>query len=132
MPKDNLTSDPVSIAERDVLAERRRQVEKEGWDTAHDDKHTSGSLALAAASYAAYAGAEALRADTQPQKSRASEYQFVASQILWPFDREWWKPKDPRRDLVRAAALLIAEIERIDRHDNRIPHPDQYGWECPD
>jgi hypothetical protein len=27
----------------------------------------------------------------------------------------WWKPKDRRRDLVRAAALIIAEIERLDR-----------------
>lgn len=35
----------------------------------------------------------------------------------WPrsWSRAWWKPKNPRRDLVRAAALLIAEIERLDR-----------------
>lgn len=34
---------------------------------------------------------------------------------FWPWQRKWWKPKDPRRDLVRAGALIIAEIERIDR-----------------
>lgn len=113
----------LSGAERDVLTERHRQVSIEGWDAAHDDKHTTGCLALAAASYAAYAGAEALRADTSPRQSRASEYQFIASEKLWPFDRKWWKPKNPRRDLVRAAALLIAEIERIDRRANR-PRPD--------
>lgn len=33
----------------------------------------------------------------------------------WPWGSSWWKPKDPRRDLVRAGALILAEIERIDR-----------------
>ncbi|WP_171346570.1 hypothetical protein [Acinetobacter baumannii] len=32
-----------------------------------------------------------------------------------PFADTFWKPKSPRQDLVRAAALLIAEIERLDR-----------------
>lgn len=39
--------------------------------------------------------------------------------VLWPWDREWWKPKDRRRNLVRAAALLIAEIERLDRAEDK-------------
>lgn len=112
---DLLTKAGCTQALLDVARERVRQVSKEGWDTAHDDKHANGCLALASASYAAYAGAEALRAYAQPHASRADEYQFVASRILWPFDKEWWKPKNPRRDLVRAAALLLAEIERIDR-----------------
>lgn len=34
---------------------------------------------------------------------------------FWPWDSSWWRPKDARRDLVRAAALLLAEIERLDR-----------------
>ena len=50
-------------------------------------------------------GAERYRSDKIP-------YDWPAS---WSTD--WWKPKTPRRDLVRAAALLIAEIERIDRKD---------------
>lgn len=33
----------------------------------------------------------------------------------WPWSREWWKPKNPRRDLVKAGALIVAEIERLDR-----------------
>lgn len=32
-----------------------------------------------------------------------------------PWDEKWWKPKNPRRDLVKAGALILAEIERIDR-----------------
>jgi hypothetical protein len=32
----------------------------------------------------------------------------------WPTD--WrWNPADPRRNLVKAGALILAEIERIDR-----------------
>ncbi|AKQ30008.1 TPA: hypothetical protein JI225_05075 [Acinetobacter baumannii] len=36
---------------------------------------------------------------------------LLAIESLWSY----WKPKSPRQDLVRAAALLIAEIERLDR-----------------
>lgn len=35
--------------------------------------------------------------------------------LTWKWNSEHWKPKTPRRDLVRAVALLIREIERIDR-----------------
>jgi hypothetical protein len=90
-----------SRAEGDVLRERERQHYKEGFSAAHDDVHTRGELALAAAAYAV------------PENVRQF---FEANDIdLWPFHFEWWKPKDRRRDLVRAAALIIAEIERIDR-----------------
>jgi hypothetical protein len=34
---------------------------------------------------------------------------------VWCYRPAWWKPKDPRRDLIRAAALIVAEIERLDR-----------------
>lgn len=34
---------------------------------------------------------------------------------VWPWDESWWKPTTPRRDLVKAAALILAEIERLDR-----------------
>ena len=40
----------------------------------------------------------------------------------WPWADEWWKPKNPRRDLVRAAALLLAEIERLDREALKTPN----------
>jgi len=34
---------------------------------------------------------------------------------LWPWGKEWWKPSDRRRDLVKAGALIAAEIDRLDR-----------------
>ncbi|HCE9784511.1 TPA: hypothetical protein NH348_003290 [Pseudomonas aeruginosa] len=37
------------------------------------------------------------------------------SALFWPWDEEWWKPKSARENLVRAGALVLAEIERLDR-----------------
>lgn len=41
---------------------------------------------------------------------------------LWPHSWAscWFKPTNRRRDLVKAAALLIAEIDRLDRADDEI------------
>jgi hypothetical protein len=91
-------------AAADVIAERRRQVEVEDWTPDHDDGHKSGELAIAAACYALNA----------TDDTDGPEVRFVGAE-LWPWADEWWKPTDPRRDLVKAGALLIAEIERLDR-----------------
>lgn len=85
-------------ATRDVLAERRRQIEVEGWTTTCDDEHSAGQMARAAACYAAI--------NSKPVPS------------MWPWAPEWWKPRDDRRNLIKAAALIIAEIERLDRAAN--------------
>lgn len=89
-----------------VRAERRRQIESEGWSPEHDDGHVNNELSRAAACYLEYylSGPDAMVMD--PDDDCPAD---------WPWDPKWWKPKDPRRDLVRAAALLIAEIERLDR-----------------
>jgi hypothetical protein len=86
----------------DIATERARQIAVEGWDAAHDDAHKNGALAMAAASYAAEA------ADTLRGQARIA-------QAIWPWAWKWWKPKNPRHDLVRAGALIVAEIERLDR-----------------
>ena len=77
----------------EVVAERKRQIEKEGWSAEHDDEHSDGEMAWAAASYA------------------------MGSNRFWPWDIKWWKPTDRRRDLVKAGALIVAEIERLDRSE---------------
>lgn len=91
----------VSKACHDVIIERLRQVSVENWTPAHDDRHSDGCLAQAAACYASAAA--------------GMRWGMYGPAPYWPFDTEWYKPKDPRRDLVRAAALCIAEIERLDR-----------------
>src|SRR4051812_32902213 len=87
-----------SQAVLDVIAERERQQTEEGWTTTHDDGHPNGEMARAAGCYALHAHNQQL---VPPRK--------------WPWSHRYWKPKGPRRDLVRSAALIIAEIERLDR-----------------
>lgn len=89
----------------EIAAERRRQIEGEGWTPEHDDQHASGEMAMAAAAYAYNAG----------QGETGRSWNVGRHPVVWPWSDEWWKPKDRRRDLVRAAALIVAEIERLDR-----------------
>lgn len=82
----------------DVLFERARQIEIEGFTPDHDDEHVRAELASAAACYA------------------MPYFQNSTVPAYWPWSPRWWKPSESRRrDLVKAAALMIAEIERIDR-----------------
>lgn len=111
----------LTKAAQDVLAERARQVNAEGWDAAHDDEHGDGSLALAAACYAAPMATKGKSETVDGSGGRGetpvwTRKRFVVP-LLWPdsWHATWWKPKDRRHDLVRAAALLLAEIERMDR-----------------
>lgn len=100
-------------AARDVLAERQRQISVEGWTQWDDDNEQgSGHLSSAAACYA-------LNASTWLRHPGASRTNYAALSPInwtnWPWAEQWWKPKAPRRDLVKAGALILAEIERIDR-----------------
>jgi hypothetical protein len=95
-----MKGDPVSVID-EIKAERDRQVSAEGWTAEHDDGHNRGELALAGACYAA---------STHPSSDAR-----VAADALWPWDDKWWKPTTRRRDLIKAAALIVAEIERLDR-----------------
>jgi hypothetical protein len=88
----------------DVRLERERQVSVEGWSAAHDAAHSSGELALAGSCYALVAGVS--------DAERSSLVSVFPPR--WPWSPSWWKPKDRRRDLVRAAALIVAELERMD------------------
>lgn len=90
----------------DVLSERKRQIEVEGWTPEHDDEHAAGELALAASCYASIAG--------RPEDVRVN-FPAGRPQGRWPWDPSWFKPKGPREDLIRAGALILAEIERLDR-----------------
>lgn len=83
----------------DIAAERARQILEEGYGPEHDDRHADGALAKAAACYALHAGRE-VPAEPRPRH--------------FPLDWEW-KQKGHRRDLVRAASLIAAEIDRLDR-----------------
>jgi len=86
-------------AVNDVVAERRRQVAVAGHTLKNDDLYRPGVLAQAGAAYAISAA--------RPQND--------AVPAFWPWRRDLFHPSTPRRNLVKAAALILAEIERIDR-----------------
>lgn len=88
----------------DVQAERRRQITAEGWTPEHDDEHDNGEMARAAACYA-------LAGSSAPSDGTAA----LLVSLAWPWDEQWWKPSTARRDMVKACALGLAEIERLDR-----------------
>ena len=98
-----------SAAIRDVLAERKRQISVKGWTAEHDDTHNDGQMAMAAAYYAAHT----VNTNHMPQYVKEAINGMLS--FCWPWSRKWWKPSTPRRNLVKAGALIIAEIERIDR-----------------
>ena len=101
----------------EIAAERRRQIEREGYTPEHDDAHDDGAIAMAAAAYAV-SGAMTL-AKANPEGETAQTYAFaimgIAPEFLWPWSEASYKPKSVRANYVRAAALLLAEIERLDR-----------------
>jgi len=103
----------MTAALSDVIAERRRQVGVEGFKLLRDDAYVSGELSVAAACYAL----------------SASGWDPNAVQGLWPksWSVTWWKPTTPRRDLVKATALMLAEIERRDRAEARKTKPSSLG-----
>jgi hypothetical protein len=78
----------------ELKAERFRQISIKGWTLEDDDAHAHRQLAQAAACYAAHE---------------------TGITVRWPWSWMGFKPKSHRENLVRAGALIIAEIERIDR-----------------
>lgn len=94
-----------------IAAERTRQIEKLGWTGEHDDKHDKAELAEMAECYlleaAEQAGARIVGTSAFP---------------LWPF-RDGWKPSDdPVRNLIKAGALIAAEIDRVVRLKEKTPN----------
>lgn len=89
-----------------IASERSRQIGQEGWDASHDDRHIRGELLRAALGYAA--------------RSLHLLMGYPLSGLLapvdWPWEFSWWKPSsDPIPNLVKAGALIAAEIDRLQR-----------------
>ena len=90
-----------------IAAERQRQIDEEGFDAEHDDEHKNFQLSDAAICYA----------------NMGSEGPFMYPRagvppFLWPWHAKWWKPSpDPIRNLVKAGALIAAEIDRLQRKE---------------
>jgi len=86
-----------------IAAERQRQIEAEGWTPEHDAEHDRDDLACAAACYAT------------PPHLRPFSGEPPGGPARWPWERRFWKPTpdDRVRELVKAGALIAAEIDRL-------------------
>jgi hypothetical protein len=88
-----------------IAAERKRQIEEEGWTARHDDEYKNDQLIEAAMCY------------VSSKKIRANS--LVMS--LWPWKKELWKPTPDNRirELEKAGALIAAEIDRLLRLEDK-------------
>lgn len=102
-----------STAAYDVLVERWRQVEAEGYDIENDDAHVLGELG-------AYAAFYAMPPAARDWPAEETGYGATWGEAIVPADWTPPKPGDRRRELVKAGALVLAEIERMDRADQGI------------
>ena len=100
--------DIADAAALDVITERRRQVEMEGYDQEHDDAHPSGEIA-------AYAAFYAMPPATRDWPAEETGYGATWGEAIIPADWGPAKPCERRQELIKAGALILAEIERLDR-----------------
>lgn len=101
-----------------IQAERDRQISGEGYDATHDDGHDDGELLAVARMYWQVAIGVAL-----PMRGRPGNLRMVP--IGFPWAPEWWKPKSKARDLERAGALCLAEIDRLKRKGRNVEHVEE-------
>jgi hypothetical protein len=97
-----------------IAAERKRQVEAEGYTAAHDDAHVNSEIALAGACYAIPDGDDRAELIEFPSHTTIDGMRIAP---LWPWAHRWYKrtPLDRVRELVKAGALIAAEIDRLQR-----------------
>lgn len=84
-----------------IMGERCRQAEK-GYDTKHDKSHNKGELCQAGA-------AMAIRAHAASQHQSPS---FELGERLWSWKDGLPQRSSSTRDVIIAASLLVAELER--------------------
>lgn len=103
----------TSYVIHDVYTERLEQITRHGYSARSDDGWEGRELAQAGACYADAGG--------MSNRERMIYIPGVPPPT-WPktWPKDWWSPKTRRADLVRAAALLVAEIERLDRAEARL------------
>jgi hypothetical protein len=105
----------MTLAAASVLAERRRQVEQENWTPERDDGYINYELGRAAATYALVASMSWVDYGVAAHRGFSGTPEKFKK--FWPWSERWLKPTNRRRDLVKAGALILAEIERLDRAD---------------
>ena len=100
----------MTEASHALLRERKRQIEKEGWLPNHDDEHDRNELGYAASCYA------------DPSFINDGDLNYAPPKD-WPWEDGSWKPKTYKENLIRAGALILAELDRL----NRLEESERYN-----
>ncbi|RYF81150.1 MAG: hypothetical protein EOO29_11460 [Comamonadaceae bacterium] len=101
---------PLSQAARDVLAERVRQINAEGYDPQHDDAHVNDEIAAMGSLFLMPEG-------VRDWDTTSTGYGHTLGEAMLPADWEAPRFGDRRDQLVKGTALGLAEIERLDRYN---------------
>lgn len=102
----------------EIAAERLRQIHGEKYTLDHDDQLADGELADMAACYAVSGGIVDRQARKRLLSVGKKKNKPVPANLIeeiWPGDIHHFKPSNARRDLIKSAALAIAEIGRLER-----------------
>ncbi|WP_395739289.1 hypothetical protein [Prosthecobacter sp.] len=96
-----------------IKEERQRQIKEEGWTPEHDDGHDCGQMGNAAAIYALASSYLSSGNDLNETWTQMIDERLMR---FWPWEPEWLKiSPDAVRNLTKAGALIVAEIDRIQR-----------------
>lgn len=95
---------------QDVLTEYLRQANEGNSYLTGDGRHSRGEIAQAAS---VYAMPDDLRDMLSGERGRHTS--IPPCPRWWPWAASQWKPTTRRQELVKAAALILAEIDRLDR-----------------
>lgn len=98
---------------RALCAERLEQVERHGFTAAHDARHVDGEIAQGALAYLLAGMAAALGMDDDPRATETLAAAFNA----WPFAGSGFRTGTPSECFIKAAAMLLAEVDRIEAQD---------------
>lgn len=90
----------------EIEQERLHQINRHGFDAAHDDAYGGKPTLLRAALIYA-------------SRTTYSDDDNKATPPGWPWASDWWRPNGRRRMLIKACALLVAHIETLDREAER-------------
>lgn len=102
----------MSTGAFDILDERGRQIRVEG-RARLGDVGRQEELLTAAMAYFHHAVDQVCNSSLPPLPGDEDEVPPI-----WPWDEKWWKPTDPRRNLVKAGALIAAAIDALDANES--------------
>jgi len=113
-----------------VAAERRRQIQEEGFSAEHDKHHVSNALLYAALCYldpvkkyvkvheggVFFGGSMTTAVPTinLPSGPEGPGEYYILPRQFWPFEIEWWKPcpHNRVREIVKGLALGVAHLDQ--------------------